>query len=147
MLACCSSLNPSLPPSLLILLPTPNQLPLLPHHQPCLLLLLPLNRLLQLRVVPCQVPKRSIDHVPQFIDLRVVLRSGVRFSILSLLARTGAAWEGERLRRRVGRPCWEVRVPGFGGLGDGGVVAGECCSGHRGWRGLGPRSLPVLGRL
>lgn len=127
------SLPQSFPP-LPILPPTPQHLPLHPHHQPTLLLLLPLNRPLQIRIIPRQTPQRPIDHLPQAFDLRVIARSDVALCEPGSLARAGAAAEGERCGGRVGGAVWEVWVGAVVGCGDGGVGAGEgCCCWHCCW--------------
>lgn len=128
--------SPSLLPPLLILPPTPNHLPLLPHHQLPLLPLLPLNRSLQKRIVPRQIPKRVVDHVAHPFDLRLASPPDVGFGPLGLRAGAGAAGEGEGARGRIACAGWEVWVWGMGGVCGGGVVAGEVCCGHC-WAGRG----------
>ena len=99
--------------------------------------MLPPNRLLQIRVIPRQAPKRFLDHLPQFLDPRVVVRFDVALGELGFVARAGAASKGEVLRGRVGRASWEVWVGWVGGVCDSGVGAGE---GGRCWHfcGRGP---------
>lgn len=96
-------------PSILKRPPTPNQLPLLRHHQPRLLTLLFLNCSLQIRIIPREMPKRILNHLPHTIDPRVIIRSDIRFGVLGLRAGAGSAGEGKGRGGRIGRAVWEVR--------------------------------------
>lgn len=118
---------PPLLPSLLIRPPTSYQLPLLLHHQKILLFLLPLNRSLQIRIIPRQMRQRILNHVPHSINPRPILRSNIRFYVPGLRAGASAAGEREGVWGRVGRAGGEVGVSGSRGVSDGGVGAGECC--------------------
>lgn len=123
--------SPSLPP-LPILPPTPNQQPLPPKYQLRLLLRLPLNRLGQPLIIPRQPPQRPVDHRPHSFNLRVVFRSDVALCEPGCVARAGAAGEGEGRRWWVRATIWKVRVWRLGGVGGGGVGAGERCYRHCG---------------
>ena len=85
----------SLLPPLPIHAPTPNQ-PLLPlEHQPRLLLLHPRDRLLQIRIIPRQLPQPFLDSPSQIVDLRVIFSLDVVLREPGFVARAGAAGEGQ----------------------------------------------------